>query len=100
MVPLWAENHWTLLVIDVQMKTCRYYDSLQDDEAPMNRVLADSVLSMLKTTDGFEWLPMHLPQRINFCRQQLQQCGFFVAWWMEDEVRSAAGEGFIPTPGW
>ena len=27
------------------------------------------------------------------CRQSGVDCGFYAAWWMEDEIRAAAGEG-------
>ena len=29
------------------------------------------------------------------CRQSGVDCGFYVAWWMEDEIRAAAGEGYF-----
>ena len=47
---------------------------------------------MLKT--DFTWLPPELPKKKNFCKHNDVQCGFFVAWWMEDEIRAASGEGF------
>ena len=59
-------------------------------------LLADRLVAMLKEQKGrFQWLPEALPQRWNHCRQPGVDCGFYVAWWLEDEIRAANGEGFF-----
>ena len=57
--------HWTLLVVDLQQKTCRYYDSL-DESHIMCKLLADSMVACLK--QKWTWLPEKLPERHNHCR--------------------------------
>ena len=90
-MPLWCPDHWTLLVIDVEVQTCRYYDSLFPRKEE-NHCFADQLVSMLQTR--LSWLPLQAPAQRNFCRQEETECGFYVAWWMEEELRRACGEGW------
>ena len=80
--------HWTLLVLDRDVKEARYYDSLLKPKAD-NVVIADLFMGMLKkeAADDFSWLPDAVPQRRNSCRQGPLECGFYVCAWMEDEAR-------------
>ena len=59
----------------------------------MCQLLADSMVAALRLE--WKWLPDRLPQRRNYCRQSGVDCGFYAAWWMEDEIRAAAGEGYF-----
>ena len=40
------------------------------------------------------WAPAACPERCNYCRQDPLQCGFFVGWWQEEEIRHCRGEGW------
>ena len=57
------------------------------------QLMADSLLAVLQPV--FTWIPKKLPCRLNHCRQPRDACGFYVAWWLEDEIRAASGEGFF-----
>ena len=59
----------------------------------MLELMADSLLAVLQPE--FTWIPKKLPCRLNHCRQPRVACGFYVAWWLEDEIRAASGEGFF-----
>ena len=77
------------------MKTVRYYDSLKV-ESESCRLFADLMLVELKKS-GLEWLPDAVPARVNAVAQGPLQCGFFVAFWCEEEMREKSGEGRWPS---
>ena len=91
MFPIWSDEHWTLLVVDSKQKECRYYDSLQNQQNS-SWMFADHILAELKKVEGMQWLPEACPARTNYCRQGPLECGLYVCWWMEEEVRRALGE--------
>ena len=49
MLPLCIGEHWTLLVLEMKLKTVRYYDSLEF-EAPGCRTVATRIVQHLKKT--------------------------------------------------
>ena len=98
-----AEAHWTLLVIrklNGDQVVCRYYDSLQK-EAAINRTVSDDILSFMKESfPGMSW-PDVLPPRSNTRSRQMNgiDCGVFVGYFWEGELRSFLGEGWsLPFP--
>ena len=101
--PTDAEAHWTLLVIRKfpgDKVECRYYDSL-GEEAVMNRTVSDDILSFMKESfPGLSW-PDVVPPRSNTRSRQMNglDCGVFVGYFWEGEVRSFVGEGWsLPFP--
>jgi len=98
LLPIVHSEHWVLLVLDLQNKQCRYYDSLLV-ESESCYLRADFLLESLRKSGKAEWLPAALPHRCNAVRQGPLECGFFVLWWMEDECRRRLGEGRC-SKGW
>ena len=67
----------------------RYYDTLQA-ESQSSRARAGAILGQLASfKDGLSHV---LPGRRNWARQGPLQCGFFICWYMEEEVRCWLGE--------
>ena len=92
-----AAAHWTLLVLrkcrnEVQV---RYYDSL-DDENIFNRCIATDVLIFLSAEIPDMHFPDALPARTNTRSRQINgvDCGVFVMWFWEGELRRFIGEGW------
>ena len=98
LMPLTVSDHWTLLVVQCSSLQVQYYDSLKF-ESESGWMVADMLLSKLKQEalkEGLEhlqWLPDVCPHRCNEALQGTLQCGYFVAWWMEEEVRELQGQG-------
>ena len=95
LIPLTVGEHWTLLVLQMQQNVVKYYDSLKF-ESESGYLAADMLLTKLKQQDdlkGLGWLPEVCPHRCNCSLQGTMQCGYFVAWWMEEEVRELMGQG-------
>ena len=95
MLPLICEGHWTLLVLEMKLKAVRFYDSLEL-ESQNCRTFAACIVQDLKK-EGVEWLPDMLPKRVNTVKQGLLQCGFYVSFWIEEELRERRGEGRWPS---
>ena len=98
LVPIWSgvgSPHWTLLAIDRDVKAVRYYDSLLKPKET-NQVQANVFLELLKkqAPEYFPWFLAAVLERCNASTQGAEQCGFFVCWWMEEEMRQQLGEGW------
>jgi hypothetical protein len=103
LVPIWDQNgkgsggaHWTLLAIDRRMKEIRYYDTLLH-EAAGNRASACQVWSMLREFQ--DDMPVDVPAKRNKVVQEALQCGLFVIWYVEEEIRHFQGQGWA-SQGW
>ena len=95
--PIWSPHgpHWTLLVVDCKTQECRYYDSLslqQPGEETYGWMCADNICTELKKLENMQWLGKTCPGRTNHAVQGALECGFYVCWWMEAELRVARGE--------
>ena len=76
------------------MKSVKYYDSLMV-ESEAGYIAADMMLTKLKQ-EGLEhmsWLPDSCQHRCHAAVQGPLECGFFVIWWMEEEIRQLMGQG-------
>jgi hypothetical protein len=97
-----AEAHWTLLVLRKSQNKIdvRYYDSLPGQNV-FNTSVADDVLSFMRSNaPEFTW-PESLPDRSNTRSRQANgiDCGVFVMWYWEGELRQWIGEGWsLPFP--
>ena len=94
LIPLAVNEHWSLLVLESSLQSVKYYDSLLH-ESEAGYLAADILLTKLRH-DGLEhmqWLPLSCPHRCHAATQGPLECGFFVGWWMEEEVRQLMGEG-------
>ena len=80
-------EHWTLLsvlkVAQGQVQV-RYYDTLIE-ESGSSRACAGDILILMATF--LEGCRPDVPRRRNHARQGIVECGFFVCWYIEEEVR-------------
>ena len=81
------EAHWTLLAVEPHNARVRYYDTLKVP-SPYNMSVASSVLDLVGATP-----PEGLQVR-NHAGQGPLECGFAVIWYLEEEARCHAGEGW------
>ena len=97
-VPVWADEHWTLLVFRKVGKVVhvRYYDSLKIPIST-SAAVADYVLGFIRNrcTDDYEF-PLVLPERTNIRSWQINNidCAFFSLYFWEGECRRWIGEGW------
>ena len=98
LMPLTVSEHWTLLVVQCSSLQVQYYDSLKF-ESESGWMVADMLMTKLKQeafkegVEHLQWLPDNCPHRCNEAVQGTLQCGYFVAWWLEEEVRELQGQG-------
>ena len=81
------EAHWILLAVEPHNARVRYYDTLKVPSA-YNMSVASSVLDLVGATP-----PEGLQVR-NRAGQGPLECGFAVIWYLEEEARCHAGEGW------
>ena len=97
-VPVWADEHWTLLVFRKVGKVVhvRYYDSLKIPSST-SAAVADYILQFIRErcTVDFEF-PLVVPEKNNTRSWQINgvDCAFFAAYFWEGECRSWIGEGW------
>ena len=89
--PFSIADHWSLLVIDMEMKAVRYVDTLEFMKMEVVKTV-NAVLGHWRSL--IPWLPEDIRAcRTNFCRQSLGlACGYFVGWLIEEECRRSLGE--------
>ena len=91
MIPCSIQDHWCLLVIDLEEEKVRFVDTLvflgKEEVQKLNIVL--KVWKKVLT-----WLPKDIAKcRTNFCRQgENLACGYYVGWFLEEECRRSLGE--------
>ena len=77
-------SHWTLLALDYETKSARWYETLDDPkEFCLSSMTYICELSAIKMPD----------KRENLLRQTGVECGLGVMHYLEKEMRMAAGEG-------
>ena len=89
-LPVWASDHWTLLLLERKDPTSdewivEYKDSLSTPSEPCKKT-AKKLLEILSAATG---KILNLPERSNKCMQAKMSgtCGFFVAHWIDAKMR-------------
>ena len=91
--PLALAGHWTLLTVDLEMKKMTFWDTLHEIKPSIVKKMK-IVVEIFKTIPGLEWLPGDVSLcRTHSCRQGADvSCGYFVCWFLEEEMRRSLGE--------
>ena len=91
--PVALQNHWTLLTVDLEMKKMTFWDTLNNIKPAIVEKMK-RVVEIFKTIPGLEWLPADVSScRTHWCRQGADvSCGYFVCWFLEEEMRRSLGE--------
>ena len=97
-IPIWAKEHWTLLVLRKMEKEVqvRYCDSLKG-KSEFSASVADYILEFLRNSCAAEFeFPIDLPEKSNIRSMHTNgiDCGFFLLHYWEGEVRRWIGEGW------
>ena len=95
LIPVWASSeHWTLMVIHIEEKLVRYYDSLDPTSTLCMKNATKIIKQLKKNMSSLEWLPHEGLSKRNAAHQNNGvDCGVYVIHWMEEEIRYFRGEG-------
>ncbi len=96
-VPLWAENHWSLMTVKVSAakQEVEWRDSLTAEAAP-NRVKGERFLQLFLPDAG----PLEPRRNASLQVVASATCGAFVLWWIEQALRSHCRREAPCSMGW